>query len=613
MCGIAGFFSQRPVSSDISSAMLAALSARGPDAQHASTWNAAFDPCEGAAENALLHARLSIIDPRPQADQPMPNSRADIWICYNGEVYDWSEQRQELERDGYQFRTHSDTEFILLAYEAWGIDRLLSTLRGMFAFAILDLRHGKVHLARDRMGEKPMLYSLIDGNLAFGSLVRSILPFLPTTQRTFNPEAIDAYLAHRYIPAPRTIFKNISRLENGHCLEFDLKTRTLSKRRYWQPQTEQQPWLPALQHAVTMRTVADRPLGVLLSGGVDSAVIASSLVNHPGAAVPTFTATFPGSSLDESSDAAATASALAFSNQAVEIPSSIAADFERIIADLDQPFADPSCFPTWYLAREVSRHVKVVLVGDGGDELLAGYKRTAKHLRTGWRRHLTLPLRIRPALSGKGRGKWISELSMSWLESYSLRFSGLTPAQRMFLQPGHALSRLCYWRAPDWKETAPVSQLLAVDFANYLPEYILQKSDLCTMAHGLEARAPLVDHHLFQRLMAVAPVKRYTRPAKQLLAPALDPRLPPDLLHRKKRGFSPPLSHWLHHDLAHRLPGLGSRLTALTQGQLNEQAVNDFAGAYLNGEESLAEQVLQLLILDVSLSQLNALAHPDTH
>ncbi|WP_233170633.1 asparagine synthetase B, partial [Aquitalea sp. ASV15] len=251
--------------------MLLELARRGPDAAHQLRLDQHGQrAADDAIHNALLHARLSIIDPRPEADQPMGNDDGQIWICYNGEVYDWENDKRELEQAGAVFRTHSDTEFILRGYQAWGIDGLLTRLRGMFAFAILDLRQGKVHLARDRMGEKPLLYSLLDGNLAFGSLVRAVLPFVPLAQRQFSASAIDAYLAHRYIPAPATVFQPIQRLENGYCLEFDLSSRQLNKRRYWQPGAETGDWLPELDRAVAMRTVADRPLGVLLSGGIDS-------------------------------------------------------------------------------------------------------------------------------------------------------------------------------------------------------------------------------------------------------------------------------------------------------------------------------------------------------
>jgi asparagine synthase (glutamine-hydrolysing) len=595
MCGIGGIFAQREVPAALAAAMQQALRPRGPDAEHALRQR----------HNTLLHARLSIIDPRPVADQPMANDAGDAWIVYNGEVYDWEAAAAELRAGGAVFRTRSDTEFILRGYEAWGIERLLARLRGMFAFAILDARRGKAYLARDRMGEKPLVYSFVDGELAFGSLVRSVLPFLPADKRGLSAEAIDAYLAHRYIPAPRTVFSHIQRLENGHYLELDLGTRRLAKRRYWHPAPESGDWLEALDESVRMRTIADRPLGVRLSGGIDSTVVASRLAGQRMTSYRTYTAAFPGSEMDEAAVARDTAAALGLPNTAVPIPDAPGADFARIVAALDEPFADPSSFPSWYLAREVSREVKVVLAGDGGDELFAGYKRVAKHLRSAWRGGLRLPLAPRPALQG---GKLAAELAMDWKSAYSLRFSGFAPAQRAFLQREPRLPALVYWRAPDLEAAGPLQQLLAIDFANYLPEYILRKSDLCTMAHGLEARAPFLDHRFVQRLMALPAAQVYTRPPKLLLGAAMDPRLPQDFFQRKKRGFNPPLRGWLRGALAERFDGLGARLQRLSAGQLDAAAVDAFAGRYRGGAEPLAEQVLQLLILDESLAQLAQVA-----
>ena len=592
MCGIGGFFALRPVAPQVLSSMQAALRPRGPDAQHAQLWG----------QNGLLHARLSIIDPRPEADQPMANARGDVWIVYNGEVYDWQDAAAPLQAAA-PFRTRSDTEFILRGYEAWGIDTLLERLRGMFAFAILDLARGKAYLARDRMGEKPLVYAPVGEELAFGSTVRSVLPFLPPEKRELSPEAIDAYLAHRYIPAPRTVYRHAQRLENGHYLEFDLRSRRLEKRRYWKAAPEPGSWLEALDDSVRMRTIADRPLGVFLSSGVDSTVVASRLATQRLTSYRTYTAAFPGSDMDESALAAQAAETLGFPNTAITVPHSLGREFGKIVAALDEPFADPSSFPTWYLAREVAREVTVVLAGDGGDELFGGYKRVAKHLRTAWRGRLRLPLALRPALEG---GKLAAELAMDWASAYSLRFSGIAPAQRAFLQDAGKLQALSYWRAPDAEGTSPLGKLMTLDYANYLPEYILRKSDLCTMAHGLEARAPFLDHRFAQRIMALPEAEVYTRPPKLLLQQALDPRLPGDFLRRKKRGFNPPLKRWLREELAGRFDGLGERLQALTGGQLARKPVDAFARHYLERAEPLAEQVLQLLILDESLAQLRA-------
>jgi len=454
------------------------------------------------------------------------------------------------------------------------------------------------------MGEKPLVYSLLGEELAFGSLVRAVLPYLPAAKRELSSEGIDAYLAHRYIPAPRTVYRHIQRLENGHYLEFDLRTRRLAKHRYWRPEPAAGSWLEALDESVRMRTVADRPLGLFLSSGVDSTVVASRLAAQRLTQYRSYTAAFPGSAMDESELAAQTASVLGLRHTKVVVPQRVDEDFARIVAGLDEPFADPSSVPTWYLAREVSKEVKVVLAGDGGDELFAGYKRVGQHLRSRWRRRLRLPLAVRPALEER---KLAAELAMDWQSAYSLRFSGFAPAQRAYLQAQVKPERFTYWREPDRQAHAPREALLAIDFANYLPEYILRKSDLCTMAHGLEARAPLLDHRFVERVLALPPGERYTRPPKLVLGKALDPRLAPELLRRKKRGFNPPLRDWLRVGLAVRFEGLGARLQRTSAGQLDARAVDRFSRHYLDGAEHAAEQALQLLILDESLAQLSAL------
>lgn len=613
MCGIAGFFGTRPIAPESRRAMLSALANRGPDASHETAW-AGSQPAtsDQAATMALLHARLSIRDPRPIADQPMASDNGQIWLCYNGEVYGWEEEAAALAAQGVVFRTRSDTEFILRAYEAWGFPALLEHLRGMFALAILDRRLGKVFLARDRMGLKPLVYGLRPDGLAFGSAVRAVLPWLPVEERKFSSEAIDAYLAHRYVPAPRTIFSGLQRLENAHYLSYDLASGRLEKICYWTLPEAGRPVdsdeaLEELRTAVCLRTVADRPLGVFLSGGIDSSAIASLLTASGHGDLATFTAAFPGSSFDESAEAAEIAGQLGLTNHSIPISMQLRDEFSRIVADLDEPFADPSSIPTWFLSRETVRHVTVVLGGDGGDEIFAGYKRHPKHLRSAWRSGLTLPLATRASLEAKGWGKLVDELRLPWDSAYTLRFSGFTPAQRRYLQGGAELARDIWWRPADCSPSSPLGRLLASDLANTLPEYILRKADLCSMAHGLEMRAPLLDHRWLEKLAGVPATQRFTRPAKRFLAPAMASLDSLKLFERKKRGFNPPLTEWLHGGLKGRSDGLGNRLAAISDGQLSAPAVDELTRAYYAGAAHFAEQLLQLFILDESLAQLDSL------
>ena len=610
MCGIAGIIGQQTLAPATLAAVLSALRRRGPDAEHVVGWNAQGQRNDAAPEAALIHTRLAIMDPRPEADQPFSNDDGSVWLCYNGEVYDWQQHADELRRQGVQFTTHADTEFILRGYEAWGLEGLLPKLRGMFAFAILDWKKREVFLVRDRLGLKPLVYTTANGGLAFGSLVRSVLPAVPKNQREFSAESIDAYLAHRYIPAPRTIFQHIHRLENAHYLHYRMDSQQLTKHCYWQAEPSAGDWKTELDTAIRIRTVADRPLGVFLSGGIDSSTIACRLKEQGFDHIQTFSASFPGSSLDESSVAKSIADALHLPNQEIPVPLTIAQDFEEIIADLDEPFADPSSFPTWYLSQATTQHVKVVLGGDGGDELLAGYKRIGKHLRTSWRRLLRLPLPRLRDMVGKGWRKLVEEIRLNWLEAYSLRFSGMTPGQRAFLQPCLKNPQVTYWRYPSidrLNKLPPIKQLLAVDADNYLPEYILRKADLCTMAHGLELRAPLLDHRWAECVMALPDSIRFTQPAKKLFAEVTQRLASLKLFEIKKHGFNPPLQPWLREDLKAQFDGLGLRLEKRTNGQINAKRTEALVAEYQR-RPALAEQILQLLILDAALNQLTQLA-----
>ncbi len=606
MCGIAGFVSAEPVADSVASAMLDGIRQRGPDTQHIHHWGAGFNAdLTGDIHAALIHSRLSIRDLSDAANQPMSNDNRQVWLCYNGEVYDWEKDAKSLAGQGFVFKTHSDTEYILNAYLAYGFDAMLQRLRGMFAFAILDLRQQKIYLARDRMGLKPLLFhhDAQSHSFAFGSTVRSVAPFLPMRQRAFSAKAIDAYLAHRYIPAPLTIFESIQRLENASCLTFDLKTYHLTKRTYWRPTPGTGEWKTELDSAIQMRTVADRPIGVFLSAGIDSSTVTERLQALGFDNLTCFSAAFPGSSFDESKQAAEFAAQLGLPHQKVAITDALSVDFDQLIADLDEPFADPSSIPSWYLSRETAKSVAVVLGGDGGDELFAGYKRYQKHLRSMRRFHLPDIFQSVRGWSPKGWRKWLVEASLTWQDAYAFRFSGLHVAQRRFLQPDLAC-QTHYWRQPE-TQVSGLQQLLEIDRLNYLPEYILRKADLCTMAHGLEQRTPLLDHHFYQEIIGLSPEERFTQPPKKILgkiAPGINP-----IFSRKKRGFNPPLTTWLQRDLSSRKNNLGQRLHALTHGQIQSQACDSLIEKYYAGLASLAEQVLQLFILDESLRQLNAL------
>lgn len=578
MCGIAGFFSLTNISPSQVEKTTNALRSRGPDGSGAAFFeysqeNKWHHACEGTA--AILQTRLSIRDLSSTGAQPMKNHDGSVWIVYNGEVYGWEKEAQELRKRGYHFQSNSDTEFILHGYEEWG-DGILEHLRGMFAFAIVDLRKNRLFIARDRLGEKPLFYTTAHGSFAFASTARALATITSSQGRPrLNPKAIDAFLTHRYIPAPLSIFENFNKLPAAHSLVITLdqgKAIADKPHEYWRPDPQSQEAPEKIfREAVNLRLVSDRPLGVFLSGGIDSQAIACSMAEEK-LSFPTFTASFPDDhSYDESGDAEKIATRLGLTQTTLPMMMK-AEDTAQIISDLDEPFADPSAIPTWYLCQAAVKKIVVALTGDGGDELFAGYKRyhvhaRAAHLlpRQGWHsgswHHDKLCLkttrtgRIQRALLG---------YQLGWKEAYALRFSALDPLSRSFLQPDTSI-KTSYWRRPQ-EDLPPLEWMLECDRLNYLPEYILRKSDLCGMAHGLELRSPMIDHRFLEAVHSMIRSERFTTPPKQFLVQKI---IGPQALLGCKRGFNPPLHNWLHQPLlaevCHDLP---KSLEELTQGQL---------------------------------------------
>jgi asparagine synthase (glutamine-hydrolysing) len=605
MCGIAGHFGFR-VPPRRTAACLAELARRGPDGEGRIAWDASGARA-GDGQHALLHTRLAIRDVRDVAAQPMTTPREDVWITYNGEVFGFEQDAQALARDE-PFRTTSDTEFVLRGYAAFGVDGVLPKLRGMFAFAIVDWRRRKVVLVRDRIGVKSAVWFHDGKRFAFASTVRARLALLPNADRRLSAEGVDAFLAHRYVPSPRTCFAGIHRLQPGERVEFDLETGELSRTTWWKAQPSPTPFARVADEALAQQTIADRPVGIFLSGGVDSTAVTCSLARQGFDRLVTLTAAFPGSPQDESEAAGALARSLGLPHVAVEIPASIGDVFDRMIEDLDEPFADPAVIPLWRLAREATRHVTVILGGDGGDELFAGYKRYRVHARTRWRRRFRLPLPVPSALPERGVSRSLDEISMSWRDAYALRFSGFARGERRALQPD-LLPAPAYWSLrDDLPHADALDAMIAIDFANYLPDYALRKADLCGMAHGLEHRVPLLDYAVVESVLAMPRQARFTTPRKLALA-ALCPQLPGtahDPFHAPKRGFNPPLGQWLRGDLAPRLDGLGARLDAATGGQVAAAPAQSLVDGYRAGDTRREERVLQLLMLTESLDAIAA-------
>jgi asparagine synthase (glutamine-hydrolysing) len=605
MCGIAGYFGFA-ASARAQRACLAELARRGPDGEGTVGWDEGGGVVPHDARFALLHTRLAIQDVRDIAAQPMKNDAGTLWISYNGEAFGWKDDASSLARSA-PMRTASDTEFLLRGYEAWGIEGLLARLNGMFAFAIVDWRARRVALARDRLGVKSAVWFHDGRRFAFASTVRALMRLLPDEARALDPAGIDAFLAHRYAPSPLTCFANVRRLEPAQFIEFDLDSGAVRAQPYWRPQPRRASFADCVDQAIEQQTISDRPVGVFLSGGVDSTSVACSLARQGHRDIVALTASFAGSARDESNAAAALAQRLGLRHVVVDIPTASGAVFDQLVADLDEPFADPACLPLWQLAREATRHVKVVLSGDGGDELFAGYKRYAAHLRTRWRRHLRIGRRMPPRLPQPKPSRIADELAIDWRDAYALRFSGFSPAERAALQPSRSIPPT-HWRQA-WRCVSALETLIAIDFANYLPDYALRKGDLCTMAHGLEQRVPLLDYRVVEAVVAMNPADRFTRPPKlalRSLCPQLDGALY-DPFHAPKRGFNPPVGRWMD-EIAPRLARIGAQVEQATCGQIDAAAAQSFADGYRAGDRAREERVLQLLLLAESLASIAASA-----
>ncbi len=617
--------------------MLGSLRHRGPDdsgmvsfksAQFLSGFSGDKDLNPVESDLVLGHVRLSIIDLSSAGHQPMSIPEGDLWITYNGEVFNYRELRAALEGRGCVFRSNTDTEALLYAYKEYG-EACLERLRGFFAFCIYDAPKKKLFLARDRLGLKPLKYYWDGRRFAFASELKAILS-LPWVGRQADAKAIDQYLAYRYVLPPLTGIKNIFKLPAGCSLTLSLENPSGGPvvQRYWQarfePKTElayaqaKEKTMELLEEAIRIRLVSDVPLGVFLSGGIDSSVIVALLRRHFSGGIKTFSVGFSDAKFDERPFARMVSERYGTEHTEFLVELKPKEDLKRIVWHFDEPFGDPSMVPSFYLSREAASHVKAILNGDGGDEVFAGYKRYFIHRRNWPLDHLPRFVHRSSALiseklpagvdkkSGWGRVDRILEsVSGDSVNTYPLRFTGFSHKARL------SLYKDASWFAAEngWPdeilkllhESRPsnlIERLMAIDQMTNLPEDILMKSDMAGMAHSLENRSPFLDHRFVEWTNRLPISFKTGRLGKRLLRDAMRDELPPEILNRKKAGFNPPLAAWmrtvLKEDLERYLLSESSPLTPF-----NKTAMKEMIEAHLSGKANLSEPLWSLLVLAV--------------
>lgn len=567
ICGIADFDNASGVSAGVISRMNDTLTHRGPDDSGVYV----------APGIGLGHRRLSIIDVAG-GHQPISNEDGSVWVLLNGEIYNYSELRQRLLSRGHRFTTHSDTEAIVHLYEECG-ENCFAELRGMFAIALWDARQRKLLLARDRVGKKPLFYSSQNGQVRFGSELKALLAAGPLS-REVDVCAVSDYFSLGYIPAPKTIYKAVRKVLPGHYVVAS--AGGLRESQYWdlsfaqvEEKTEEQ-WCELLRHslceATRVRLMSEVPLGAFLSGGVDSSCVVAMMSHIMKRPVTTCSIGFEDPEFNEAEFARQVAEQFHTDHHEQVVQPNAIAVVDKLAWHYDEPFADSSAIPTYYVSAVARRHVTVALGGDGGDENFAGYRRyyfdqLENRMRSwvpaGVRRSVFEPLgRHYPALAWAPRvlrGKaTFQSLARSPLEGYFNSISIFRPQEkgRLFtadfrhtLQGYDSLDvlRQYYDRAGT---DDPLSRIQYVDIKTYLTDDIMTKVDRASMAVSLEVRAPLLDHKLMEQAARIpSALKLRDKTGKYILKKAMEPVLTNEILYRKKQGFAVPLQRWFQREL----------------------------------------------------------------
>ncbi len=615
MCGIAGQVTEdrRPVDAGLIAAMGNRLRHRGPDDQGLYI----------KGHVGLAHRRLSILDLSQAGRQPMSNGAGTVWIALNGEIYNYEELRGRL-RSARTFRSRTDTEVLLYLYEDYGIE-CLAFLRGMFALAIWDEPRQKLVLARDRLGKKPLFYSVDRRGLRFASELKALLLDGPVP--TVDPLAVHHYLTFQYVPTPRTIFHGLRKLQPGHVLVYE--QGKVSESAYWSLNYDEkqagrseadyrEEFLALLTESVKLRLAGDVPLGAFLSGGVDSSsvvAIMSRLMDRP---VKTFSIGFNEEEFNELPYARDTASRFGTEHHEFVVEPSALELLPTLVRVYDEPFADASAIPTYYVSQLSRQFVTVALNGDGGDELLAGYPRY--HLTSFDRLSACLPASARERLAGplarlpfgaSGLGRVRNRLERvlaPFSRTYLTRIGYFLPEDKAGLYTSDFQNSVrgedSFSLLAEWFERAqasdPLDQLLSVDTRSYLPDDLLVKVDRATMAQGLEARSPFLDHRLVEFCASLPPsMKMRDGRSKHLLKAAMRGTLPDRLLEREKMGFAVPLDRWFRGDCREFVTDTLLSARALQRGYFQPDKLRTMIERQQGGLCGYGARIYALLMLEL--------------
>lgn len=532
-------------------------------------------------EVGLGHRRLSIIDLSEAAHQPMANKDRSVWIVFNGEVYNFQEIRVQLEKKGHVFKSRSDTEVILHAYEEWGVD-CLKQFRGMFAFGLWDNNLKRLFLARDRLGKKPLVYSHRNGRFAFASEIKALLQ-IPWVERRVDPLAIHHYLTYQYIPSPETIFEGIKKLPPAHYLLYDSHDN-LKIERYWTLNYNSQEKRKAdveelceiirekLEESVKLRLISDVPLGAFLSGGIDSSLVVGLMAKNGGPPVKTFSIGFEEQDFDELAYARIVSNHFGTDHHEFVVKPNAIEILPKLVWHYNEPFADSSAIPTYYVSKLTREYVKVVLSGDAGDENFAGYPRYLRSKYVLWftrlpekARRSFLPAFLRILSQSPWKRKTLNRLAdfMEMLSSHQGR--NYAEQIKIFNQKekddvySEEFSRQVKGTDPldylikkyeEGDTDDPLEKLLYLDMTTYLPEDLLVKMDIATMANSLEARIPFLDHVVMESVATIpSRLKLKGSKTKYILKTAFKDFLPEAILKRKKMGFGVPVARWFRKEL----------------------------------------------------------------